>query len=230
MENQVMSIYKMSPIDLMKVGSIVGHSRQAECVEEIDLTNMVLPVTIFVKTLTSSLQTHQPRQRVDISYVITLHNGDTAPMPVVYKSIQAWRTLDSDDAVTFEDLEDLVQTLENRTSYWDSMCVDHGCISINMAQTLWENWLEPDWIYSATFDNATGTVCVDGDIKDNAVYENLRKDEGQTITPQMMTWAIQYLIDRELISDDTLEYPENWDAELSDKVFQVCLFGEVVMD
>lgn len=226
-----MSIYKMSPIDLMKVGSIVGHSRQAECVEEIDLTNMVLPVTIFVKTLTTAaFQTREQRQRVDISYVITLHNSGTPPMPVVYKSIQAWRTLDSDDAVNFEDLEDLVQTLENRTSYWDSMCVDHGCISINMAQTLWENWLEPDWIYSATFDNATGTVCLDGEIKDNAVYSNIRKNEGQTITPRWMTWAIQYLIDRELIPDSTLEYPENWDADLSDKVFQVCLFGEVVMD
>lgn len=226
-----MSTFKMSPIDLLKVGSIVGHSRQAECNEEIDLTNMVLPVTIFVKTYTANAtHIHQARQRVDISYVITLHNGTTKPMPVVYQSVQAFRTLDSDEAVDFEALQDLVQTIESRTSYWDSMCSHSGCISIKMAETLWENWIEPDWVHAVSFKASTGECIIYGDIKDNAVYANVRTDDGQVVTPKMMTWAIQYLIDRGLVSDDTLEFPENWDADLSDKVMQVCLFGQVVMD
>lgn len=233
MENQVMSIYTMSQKDVLRVGLLSKYISQPEAQAQIELTGMALPVTLFV----DAYEVPQnygcaPRKRVNVRYAITLSNADTAPMPIVYHSIQSFSEVipgGDGDLVSVCDLLDIVQTIEKRVSSWDNYCVHSGLITEDMMSAIWEAWSEGDWVERSTYDCVN--IHVSGEIKENAIFPEMRTDDKQPITRRQMTWAIYHLVERGLLPDGVFEMPvEDWDTDMADKVIQVCLFGELVFD
>jgi hypothetical protein len=227
-----MSIYTMSQKDVLRVGLLSKYVERPEVVTQIELTDMALPVTLFVDTYTTTPYSGgNLHKRVNVRYAITLSSADTAPMPIVYQSIQSWAEVSAVDGclVSVCDMLDIVKTIEKRVSGWDNYCVNSGLIPEDTMSTIWETWREEDWVERSTYD--CETVHVSGEIKENAIFPEMRTDDKQPITRRQMTWAIYHLIEQGLLPQNTFELPlEDWDTGMADKVIQVCLFGEVVMD
>lgn len=225
-------IYTMSQKDVLRVGLLSKYMHQAEINTQIELTEMALPVTIFIEAYTvkpfSGANLHK---RVKVRYAITLSRPDTALMPVVYESIYSWSEVSyvNDSLVDVSDLLEIVKAIETRVADWDSYCVHSGLISHDDMHGIWETWNEADWVKVSTYD--CETIYISGEIKDNAIFPEMRKDDNQGISRRQMTWAIYHLIEQGLLPKDAMELPiEDWDTDMADKVIQVCLFGEVVLD
>lgn len=228
-----MSTYTMSQKDVLRVGLLSKYISQPEAQAQIELTSMALPVTLLVDTYEVP-QRHDalPRKRVNVRYVITATMTDAIVTPLVYQSIQSFSEVipgGEGDLVNIGDLLDIVKSIETRVAFWDDYCAHGGWISADIMEAIYDAWSLPDWVDRAHFE--APLIYISGDIKDNAIFPDVRVDAGNKISARQMTWAIRYLIERGLLPEKAFEMgPEDWDDEMADKVFQVCLFGEVVMD
>lgn len=228
-----MSTYTMSQKDVLRVGLLSKYISQPDAQAQIELTSMALPVTLLVDTYEIPQRyDYAPRKRINVRYAITAHGPDVIVTPLVYHSIQSLSEViagGEGDLVNISDLLDIVKSIEERVAFWDGYCLHGGSITTDIMEAIYDAWSLPDWVDRAHLEN--DIIHISGDIKDNAIFPDVRVDAGNKISARQMTWAIRYLIERGLLPEKAFEMSaEDWDDEMADKVFQVCLFGEVVMD
>ena len=210
--------------DVLRIGGLLETIERPQADTKVTLEEMALPVTVFVDTHTYP-SVLGSRKRTTIKYAITLnHHTPAVKMPIVYTFVDAAHYGDSEAGVGFDDLLELVKAIEQKVAQWDTFCMDKGMITKDDMTAIYDAWVTSDWVHNSHW---TG-ISILGEIHKNAIFSELRNDR-YDVSQREMTWAIQYLIDTNVLPYNAFELDSSdWDNDMADAVFQTVCFGELV--
>jgi hypothetical protein len=214
--------------DVLRIGGLLETIERPQADTKVNLEEMALPVAVTVDTHTYP-SVLGSRKRTTIKYIITLNRTiPSIKMPVVHTFVDAAHYGDSEAGVGFDDLPELVTAIEQKVAHWDSFCMNGGLISRDDMTAIYDAWVTSEWVQNSHWLKDAETINILGDIHKNAIYPEYRNDR-YAVSRREMTWAIQYLIDTNVLPLNALELDHSdWDNDMADAVFQVCCFGELV--
>ena len=214
--------------DILRIGGLLETIERPQADTKVNLEEMALPVAVTVDTHTYP-SVLGSRKRTTIKYIITLNRTiPSIKMPVVHTFVDAAHYGDSEAGVGFDDLPELVTAIEQKVAFWDSYCMNGGLISRDDMTAIYDAWVTSEWVQNSHWLKDDEKINILGDIHKNAIYPEYRNDR-YAVSRREMTWAIQYLIDTNVLPLNALELDHSdWDNDMADAVFQVACFGELV--